>query len=332
MNLTTSHSTKTRWLIIFGTTLSIVLLTIVLIRLDWHAFLTALQTVKFWPILLVTFLIPVSVVFRAFRWNVVADQPFSDFKYFWQAANIGYLGNLIYPARAGELLKMIAIHHFIQLVPGRVITSVVIDRMLDLIMAGIFTLIVIWIHGQKIAPVIGTSVMIVLLVTTLILSVFLFWVDQLQAAAQRFPVSSRWQRLQEWYRHALEGVQAVRKIHKLFIILPLNLFIFCLDYYMIWQLMFAFQWSLPFEAALTTGVFIVIGISLPSAPAYIGIYQIACVLGLGLYNIPESHAVAYSIVLQLLTFGIIGGQGMLVTLYCGFKLPQEDQSVWRFWR
>ena len=39
-----------------------------------------------------------------------------------------------------------------------------------------------------------------------------------------------------------------------------------LDYFWMWQIMAAFGWDLPFEAGLTVGVFLLLSISLPSAP------------------------------------------------------------------
>ena len=63
--------------------------------------------------------------------------------------------------------------------------------------------------------------------------------------------------------------------------------------------------------------------NLPSAPGYIGIYQVACVLALTLYGIDQNLALAYSIVLHLVSFFIIGIQGILVTMYCGFNLSRQ---------
>jgi uncharacterized protein (TIRG00374 family) len=317
---------KSKYWIIFGTLLSMVLLTVIFARLDWQDFLSSLKTINIQGLVLAMCIAVVNIVLRSLRWNLVADLPLAHFKHFWQAVNIGYLGNMIYPARAGEVLKMVAIHHFTSLVPGRAVTSVVIDRMLDLMMAGVSTLIVLWLHSNRIDSKIGTSVISIFLLTTLVLTLLIFSVNYLHLKARHWKIPARWQRAQEWYLHALEGVQVFRQPHNLLTILPLTIFIFLIDYYIIWQVMFAFNWSLPFEAALTVGVFIVIGISLPSVPAYIGIYQIACVLALKLYGIPESPAVAYSIVLQLLSFGIIGVQGTLVMIYCGFNLSRERQS------
>jgi hypothetical protein len=48
-----------------------------------------------------------------------------------------------------------------------------------------------------------------------------------------------------------------------------------------------------------------IGTSLPSAPGYAGVYQVACLLELALFGIGESQAVAYSIVLQLCVLATI---------------------------
>jgi hypothetical protein len=49
-------------------------------------------------------------------------------------------------------------------------------------------------------------------------------------------------------------------------------------------------------------------------------------LALGLYGIDQTLAVAYSIVLQLLSFAIMGIQGILATALCGFNLSRERQQ------
>lgn len=314
-----------RGLILAGTVFSLVLFIIILVRLNWQVFLSTLQVLKIPELLFTGCILSFNIALRALRWNLIANKSLTHFKAFWQATNIGYLGNMIYPARAGEILKMIAIHRFISLVFGRAVTSVVIDRMLDLIMAGFSMLFVLWLHGNHINPVLGRSVLGVFFLTTLLLIMVTWFANPLHSRIHAWSVPSRWRGFKEGGLHALEGVQGFRKVHNLMTILPLTLFIFILDYYAIWQVMFAFGWQLPYEAALTVGVFIVIGISLPSSPGYIGVYQMACVFSLALYQIEESSAVAYSIILQLTSFLIIGVQGILVTTYCGFDLSRERQ-------
>ncbi len=265
------------------------------------------------------------IALRSLRWTLIARMPPANLKHFWQAVNIGYLGNMIYPIRAGEVLRIVAIHHFASLKLGRAVSTAMIDRMLDMIVVGLFTLLVLWIHGSQIDPNIARGVIAIFIVAMVVLILLMIFVDNLDTSLKRWVAGGKWRWLQEWLLHGLEGVRAFRQMHNVLIVLLLSVGIFMLDYFWMWQLMAAFGWHLPFEAALTVGVFILIGISLPSAPGYVGIYQIACVLALGLYGIDKSLAVAYSIVMQLLIFGIIGVQGVLVTAHCGFKLSQERQ-------
>ncbi|MCK5716540.1 MAG: flippase-like domain-containing protein [Thiomargarita sp.] len=311
---------KHKFFIIFGLGLSITLLAILLSRLDWHVFFTALKTIQIMPILLAASLIIMIIALRSLRWTLVARLPLTNFKYFWQAANIGYLGNMIYPARAGEVLRVVAIHHFTSLVLGRAVSSAVIDRMLDMIVVGLCTLLLLWIHGSHIDPDLGKGVIAIFVLATSVLISLAIFADRLHAYVQQW---TKWPKLQEWVLHGLEGVQVFRHIHNVIIVLLLTVFIYIIDYFWMWQVMMAFGWDLPFTAALTVGVFVLLAISLPSAPGYIGVYQVACVLALSLYGIDESLAVAYSIVMQLLMFSIIGVQGLLVTIFCGFNLSRN---------
>ncbi|MCK5523897.1 MAG: flippase-like domain-containing protein [Thiomargarita sp.] len=319
---------KKKFLIVFGSLLSLILLVVVFYALDWHAFFTALKTIRIPELLLAGGVVIIVIALRSLRWNLVTRMPLTHFKHFWQAANIGYLGNIIYPARAGEVLRVVALHHFASLKFGRALSSAVIDRMLDMIVVGIFTLLVLWIHGHKIDPNVGKGVIGIFILATLILTLLVIFVDRLFAYVQQWTTQKKWQKqLQELLLHGLEGIQVFRHTSNIVTVLLLTTFIFMLDYFWMWQVMLAFGWDLPFEAALTVGVFLLVSISLPSAPGYVGIFQVACVLALGLYGIDQSLAVAYSIVLQLLSFSIMAVQGTLVTLYCGFNLSQERQEA-----
>lgn len=314
-------------LIICCTLLSLVLLVVVFSALDWEVFFTALKTVHIPRILLAGGIMIMTIVLRSVRWTLVANMPLTKFKPFWYAASIGYLGNMIYPARAGEVLRIMAVHRFVPLVLGRAVTSSVIDRMFDMIVVGVFTLLVLWIHGHRIDPNLGKGVISVFILATLILTLLVIFANHLHACVQRWKTEGQWQlKLQVWLVHAIESLQVFRQARHGLIVLLITTIIFVMDYFWMWQITVAFGWDLPFEAGLTIGVFLLLSISIPSTPGYIGIYQVACVLALGLYGIDQTLAVAYSIVLQLLSFTIIGIQGMMVTALCGFNLSRERQQ------
>jgi glycosyltransferase 2 family protein len=314
------------FIIIFGLLLSAVLLIYVFSRLDWVAFFTAIKTISLPEVLLAVLIVMTNIALRSLRWNLVAGMPLTNFKQFWQAVNIGYLGNMIYPIRAGEVLKVVAIHHFTPLGLSRAVTTAVIDRMFDMIVVGSFTMAVLWIHGHRIDPTLGNGVITLFFFAIVALFFLMLVAKHLHALVQGWTTQSQWlKRLQEGLLHALESIQALRHTGNLVIVLLVTTLVFLLDYFWMWQIMGAFGWDLPFEAGLTVGVFLLLSISLPSAPGYIGVYQVAGVLALGLYGIDETLAVAYSIVVQLITFTVAGIQGMLITAYCGFNISQERQ-------
>ncbi len=317
--------TKKNFFIVFGSLLSLILLIYILNGLDWQAFFQAIRTISLPEVFLGGVIIMINIAIRSLRWNLVAKLGLDKFKSFWQAANIGYLANIIYPARTGEVLKVIAINKFAPLVFGRAVSSAIIDRMLDMIIVGIFTLIIIWIHGNRIDPNIGRTVIAVFILATLVLSLSVIFVDAIKKRVEMWQFKAKWQqKLHELFVHGLEGIQVFRQSKNILIVLILTMSVFLLDYFWMWKIMGAFGWDLPFEAGLTVGVFLLLSISIPSAPGFIGVYQMACVLALGLYGIDQTLAVAYSLVLQLITFTIMGIQGMLVTAYCGFSLSQKD--------
>ena len=313
-------------LIILGTLLSIVLLIMIFPSIDWQTFFKTFKTIYLPPLLLAAMIVMVNIALRSLRWNLVARIPLTHIKHFWQAVNIGYLGNMIYPARAGEVLKIVAIHHFVPLKLGKAVTSAALDRVFDIIIVGVFTLLVLWLHGQKMDhPNFGRSVIGFFILATLV-TILIIYANALHQRVQGWTFQAKWQWIQEWLLHALESIQALRQTSHLFLILLITGLAFTFDYFLAWQVILALGWSLPFEAAVTVGLFIQLSASLPSAPGFIGIYQAACVLALGPYGIDKSVAVAYSIIMQLLIFLIMVTQGALVTIYCEFNLSQERQQ------
>ena len=51
-------------------------------------------------------------------------------------------------------------------------------------------------------------------------------------------------------------------------------------------------------------VIVMIGISLPAAPGFIGNFQFACVMALSIYGLPKNDAFAFSMVFYFLGIGI----------------------------
>jgi len=58
----------------------------------------------------------------------------------------------------------------------------------------------------------------------------------------------------------------------------------------------------PVRGGLVLTTLVAIAVSVPSAPGFIGAFQLGCVIGLKIFGVAESPALAYSIVVHLTQF------------------------------
>ncbi len=84
-----------------------------------------------------------------------------------------------------------------------------------------------------------------------------------------------------------------------------------------WIMIRAFEFDVPFNAALMVFIFIGFGTALPQAPGMIGTYQYACVLALGLFGVPPPLALAYGLVLNAVQLTTIVVQGLVALPMAG---------------
>ena len=313
----------TRWWVWIGAGLSLGLLVVLIWRLDWGSFWKALEMLRpAWAAGTAACLV-LGIGTRALRWNVLAGVPLQRYWRVWQSASLGYLGNMIYPARAGEFLRVAAISRFAQVPAGAAVTSAVLDRIFDGLFWGLMLIVVI-LHGTSVpghAALFGVTSGVA--VAGVLAISFILWGDQFEARLTRWlthaPPSFKEKGIR-WYGQATAATHVMRRPRQILSVLLLTVVAFGLDFLSYWLLLKAFGWSLPAMAAITLGVFVLLGASLPSAPGYIGIHQLACILALHLFGIPESHAIAYSVVFQLLMFLVIGVQGGWAMVSCGLRL------------
>jgi len=314
---------KIHYLSIIGILISIILLSLVLIQLDWQNFIVTLKSVQIqWVIASGLFMI-FGIAIRSLRWNVISGHPRREYRYFWKSMNLGYFANMIYPARAGEVVRMIAIHRYVGMPQGKAISGVIIDRISDGLTLGLFILLLLALKDTRFTWGIAFIFFILIFIAlSLLLLSFILWGDRLHGKIFRFmkigPKKIANQ-LEIWYTEAFDGVQIMRDKYRFFIILALSIGAFLADAICFYLLTLGFGWELPFIVSIYLAIFIQAGTVIPSAPGYVGIYQIACVLALRIFGIDDSAAIAYSLVLQVLGFGIFLFFGGVIVIRDGFS-------------
>jgi uncharacterized protein (TIRG00374 family) len=307
-----------------GCAVSLALLVWVFARLDWQAFWAALIQARPGWIAVAGLGVLTTIFIRSVRWRTLAALQGARLRDFFRAAAIGYLGNYIYPLRAGEVMRVLALK---QLVPraalGRAFATAAVDRAFDLVGVGVFLALVLHVHGVArlgVEVVRGATALVALGVVSIAAFVFTLrqWRPAVEALARRLPGrGGGW--LRKGYKQALEAASASSPV-RLAAAFAISLAASVVDYLIVWSVMRAFGWSLPALAAVTVGVFVQIGGALPSAPASVGVIQVACVLGLTLYGVAQAPAVAFSVLYQLVLIVAVVAAGLWSAASAGLSL------------
>lgn len=307
-----------------GLVVSAVLVMIVVLRIDWAEFKTAFDGVRWSWVALGCAGVAATITIRALRWATLSDAQTAQRGAYWNATVIGYVGNVLYPGRAGEVLRIAALHQALRLPPGELLAKAFVDRMADVVLLGVAAFYVLGVLTTQVAgdaPLHWLAVFIVIPVASFIavLALGANLTPLVRRLSSRLP--GHWsERIPRWYAQLLAACAELARPARLARAGGFTMLAYCVDYAIFWIFLRAFEWQLPLHAAMTVGVLLAIGSMLPAAPGYIGVYQIACVLALAPYGVGESSALAYSVVAQGATVLVIGILGAVVAMRYGLRL------------
>ncbi len=275
--------------------------------------------IEFLPLLLSAAALVGSIVLRALRWRLIADQPHKQGSFFARATYLGWLVNLLLPGRVGDFVRVVTLARLSGSTFTGPLASAVIDRLVDIIVlilcaAALYLALPV---DQELAGwlgyLLGASAAI-----GLGLAFFVKGARYWEGRVADF--TARW--LQRWSMRPDVFLSELR--HEFYLIMSswvrfglvaaVALTILCCDYVIIAALFLAF--AIPFTplAPLLVQVCLAAGSTLPSAPGYLGVYQAAAVVALAFFSQPPEKAVALATVLQLLTLGVallMNGRGAI---------------------
>lgn len=279
---------------------------------NWSSFLSALASVKPALAALSAALLFLSMFLRSVRWHILTGLPLKDQPKVWEATCIGYLGTAIYPAKVGDVMRMLRLQQLTGLGGGLAIGSAIIDRILDGV--GLCCLLLLLMFSWNVGlearqGVLGVAFLF--LVAAVGATVFVVSGHRLRAMFERLSLLGKWgARLMRWYEECLAGLQVLRSPRRLILAFFVQGLVSLSEVFACWLLVQSFGWTLPFAAGVVMVVYITVAASLPSSPGYVGLYQIAALFALRPYGIEDSASVAYGTILQVLTLVLFIGAGL----------------------
>lgn len=303
-----------KWQFWLGVLISGVFLWLALHDLQLNEVWVAMQTANLWWLLPGIAVYFVGVWARAWRWHYLL-KPIKNIptKAMFPTVTIGYMGNNIFPARAGEVLRAFVLRRKHGVSVSASLATIVVERIFD----GVVMLMFVFFNLGGLAALSGDSGFIgsiraVALWGTLAFSAALiaFLLAAMfphqslglyhRFAEPRLPGRLRG-RLTSFLVKFWSGLEALRSPVSIFMVFATSVVIWLLETAKYWFVIHAFDFSTYtggfFGLMLMNGI-VNLATTLPSAPGYIGTFHAPGIAVLSAYGLEPNIAAAYTITLH----------------------------------
>ncbi|OIP43182.1 hypothetical protein AUJ95_00915 [Candidatus Desantisbacteria bacterium CG2_30_40_21] len=292
---------KLKWLGLF---ISIILLGLIIWKIDLTAFGKALVGLDY-PILITGVLVYLlGYLARTVRWYYLLSHAKKiRLGSLFGIMIIGFMANNILPARAGEFVRayMLGIKESIS--KSLALATVVVERILDGLVF-VLLLLIIWLFFPLPEWIKKIGILSTAIFGCAIL--FIVWLNSYKLhALELFRKGFFWLPKKLLYKiihllkYFIEGLQVLQSKGDFLRVCLLSLIIWGIELGMYYLTIRSFGINLPFYGVVLLMVMVNLAIMIPSAPAYIGVFQVA-VLGVlcKCFGLEYNLSLAVSVVLH----------------------------------
>ena len=301
-----------KWQFWLGVLISVVFIWLALRGLRLDQFWSAVQSANYWWLLPGIAVYFVAVWARAWRWHYLL-KPVKELpvKTMFPITTIGYMGNNVYPARAGEVLRAVVLKRKENVSISASLATIIVERIFD----GVVMLSFVFLNLPELArltnnsgfvgnlqqvAVIGTGVFLgalgIFLLAALVPQVTLRlgeWVIvHLLPERVRGKVSGLMHKF-------LDGLASLRSPLNILMVVITSVIIWLLETGKYWFVMHAFNFSVSFFALMLMNGIVNLATTIPSAPGYIGTFDAPGIAVLTAYGVDQATAAGYTLVLHV---------------------------------
>lgn len=286
----------------------------------WLA-LRGLQLDEFWGVIKQAdyiWLIPgigvyfVAVWVRAWRWHYLLS-PIKKIptKTIFPVTVIGYMGNNIYPARAGEVLRALILKRREGVAVSASIATIIVERIFD----GVVMLSFVFVNLPELAKLtgasgfvgniqqvalIGTGVFLGALFVFLIAAMFPHTTAKVGIWSIQLIVPKRFHsKIISMMNKFLDGLASLRSPFNVLMVFFTSVIIWLLETGKYWFVMHAFNFEVSFFALMLMNGIVNLATTIPSAPGYIGTFDAPGIAVLTAYGIDQATAAGYTLILHV---------------------------------
>jgi glycosyltransferase 2 family protein len=304
-----------------GCSVSAVMMYMAFKDLDIGQLQNNISQLALWPILPFVALFIVHYYLRSIRWRLLLPSPQGnavELRKLFDSMMVGNLATFLLPFRLGEFIRPLMLTRLSEYSFASSFISVVIERFFDLSAVLISFAIVIPLLPEL--PPWATVAAYSLGALALCLLLFLvfgclfpkFIRSMVEIFVQPLP-DKVGAFVSRFLGDLLTGAAVIATPSRLIAIVGLTVLIWISSFLQFYDLLFMFpQEQRSFLLGVTLCVFVSLAVALPSAPGFVGVFQMGCVAAAALFAYSVSAAQLYSILVHLLTFVLVIGMGFWV--------------------
>ena len=318
-----------KWQFWLGVLISIVFLWLSLRGLRLDQFWNSVKDANYWWLIPGIGVYLIGMWVRAWRWHYLLG-PIKKIptKTMFPITTIGYMGNNIYPARAGEVLRAVILKRREGVPVSASLATIIVERIFD----GVVMLGFVFVNLPELAKLTGTSGFVgnIQQVAVIGTGVFLGALLVFLLAAMFPLVTARvglWfiQRLLPKRLHEkvfslmnkfLDGLASLRSPFNILMVFFTSVIIWLLETGKYWFVMHAFPFQVSFFALMLMNGIVNLATTIPSAPGYIGTFDGPGIAVLTAYGVDQATATGYTLVLHVALW-------LPITLLGGYYLARE---------
>jgi hypothetical protein len=301
-----------KWQFWVGVLISILFLWLALRGLRLDRFWESIQQANYiWllPGIAVYF---VAVWVRAWRWHYLLG-PIKRIptRAMFPIVAIGYMGNNIYPARAGEVLRAVVLKRREQVPISASLATIIVERIFD----GVVMLAFVFVNLPELAKLTGDSGFVgniqqvafwgtVAFIGALVVFLLAAMFPQVTAKIGQWLINRVLpERLREnvsgIMHKFLDGLASLRSPLNVLMVFFTSVIIWLLETGKYWFVMHAFNFSVSFFALMLMNGIVNLATTIPSAPGYIGTFDAPGIAVLIAYGVNQATAAGYTLVLHV---------------------------------
>lgn len=264
---------------------------------------------------------PIQIWIRGQRWWYLFP-PGSNPQGVTPAMMIGYMANNVLPLRAGEVVRVYVVARRWSADRGgsiarghpfwTTLATLVVERVLDSL--AVVLILAVLVLVVPVPRFLEVAALVVLAIDLAGIAMLIALVAAPRWCARVITrLLGRWPTLQrrtltafETFVHGLDGIRAPAHVLPL---LAWTILVWLAPALSAWMVLVALDLHLSFVAPWAVLAFVGLGVSIPSAPGYVGVFHAAVVLAVGLFGVPRSAAVGYALLFhasQILPVTLVG--------------------------